>query len=98
MCESASGYVSNFIIYTGKSTTYLEKYEKYGTGIKAVLTLMDGFLEKGYCITGDNFYLSPDLEDILINQKTDIYGTIRVTRKDVPEELKNKTTEKGGKW
>lgn len=63
---STSGYVSNLMIYTGKSTSYLEKCEWYGTEIKAVLTLMDGFLEKGYCVTMT--ICIPDLVEILISQ------------------------------
>lgn len=43
----------------------------------------------------DNFYNSPQLADLLIQNKTDVYGTLRVSRKEVPGELKNKELEKG---
>lgn len=95
LCESSSGYVSNFIIYTGKNTKYLPQYEKYGVGIKSVLTLLDSLLDKGYCVTVDNFYNSPDLAEILISRKTDIYGTLRTNRRGVPDEIKNKKMKKG---
>ena len=95
LCESSTGYVVNFMIYTGKMTKYLPQYQNYGTGIKSVLTLMNGFLNKGYCIVVDNFYNSPELAEILISPKTDVYGTIKTNRKDVPEEIKNKKLKKG---
>jgi len=35
---------------------------------------------KAYCVTTDNFYLSSDLFDLLIHQKTDACGTARSSR------------------
>ncbi|GFW03841.1 piggyBac transposable element-derived protein 4 [Trichonephila clavipes] len=45
---------------------------------------MDRFLRKGYCVTIDNFYISPQLADILVREKTDTYGTVNKPRKDLP--------------
>ena len=45
---------------------------------------MDQFLNKGYCVTVDN-YMSPELADVLIKQNTDIYGTVNSRRKDLPQ-------------
>ena len=47
--------------------------------------LMDQFLNKGYCVTVDNWYMSPELADVLIKQNTDIYGTVNSRRKDLPQ-------------
>lgn len=38
-----------------------------------VLSLMKKLLGKGYCLSVDNFYTSPDLADLLISQHT-VYG------------------------
>lgn len=43
----------------------------------------------------DNFYNSPGLADLLIKNKTDVYGTLRVSRKEVPSELKSKKLKIG---
>ena len=45
---------------------------------------MDQFLNKAYWVPVDNWYMSPELADILINQNTDIYGTVNSRRKDLP--------------
>jgi hypothetical protein len=47
-----------------------------------VTTLLKSFLDKGDSMAIDNFYTSPDLEDILISHNTDLYGTVKMTRKD----------------
>jgi hypothetical protein len=46
------------------------------------MTLLKSFLDKGDSKAIDNFYTSPDLEDILISHTTDLYGTVKMTRKD----------------
>ncbi|GFT84196.1 uncharacterized protein TNCV_1150081 [Trichonephila clavipes] len=42
-----------------------------------------------------NFYSSPELADILIQSLTDMYGTLKPRRKDVPKELLSKKIDKG---
>ncbi|EEC06595.1 PiggyBac transposable element-derived protein, putative [Ixodes scapularis] len=95
LCESESGYISNLIVYTGKGTVTPDADSAMGT--KVVLSLMEPFLCKGYCVTVDNYYTSPELVDKLLQQKTDVYGTVRPTRKDMPpfNDLKLKKGEVG---
>lgn len=95
LCESKSGYVYNFIIYTGKNTVLDREFSDLPMSSQVVMTLMKPLLNKGYCLTMDNFYNSPQLADLLIGKKTDVYGTLRVSRKEVPKELKNKKLKKG---
>ncbi|XP_035212569.1 piggyBac transposable element-derived protein 4-like [Stegodyphus dumicola] len=95
LCESASGYIWRSIIYTGKDTSFDSKYNEYGLATKSVLSLLDPLLDRGYCLTVDNFYNSPELADILIRHKTDIYGTLRPSRKNVPAVLKATKVKKG---
>ena len=45
---------------------------------------------KGYCVTLDNYYTSPQLAEALVMNQTDTYGTLRLYRKEVPEQLKRK--------
>ncbi|KAF2893788.1 hypothetical protein ILUMI_12384 [Ignelater luminosus] len=74
LSESKSGYVYNFVIYTGK---------------------VKPLLNKGYCLTMNSFYNSPQLADILVSKKTDVYGTLRANRKEVPKELSTTKILKG---
>ncbi|GLV38146.1 hypothetical protein CBL_10113 [Carabus blaptoides fortunei] len=95
LCESKSGYLYSSRIYTGKGTKINDKYKDLPMSSQVVLSLMEPLLGMGYCLTTDNFYTSPQLADILIKQKTDMYGTLRLNRKDVPLELQKKKLKKG---
>ncbi|GFS69305.1 piggyBac transposable element-derived protein 4 [Trichonephila clavipes] len=95
LCEAESGYISDFLIYTGEGTVYNPKYSQYPVSNKIVLYLMDRFLGKGYCVTNDNFYMSPQLADILVTEKTDTYGTVKKTRKDLPVNFSKEKVPKG---
>ena len=55
---------------------------------RIVLSLIKELLEKGYCIYMDNFYSSPALFRQLSEQQTDAVGTVQVSRKNMPQELK----------
>ncbi|GFW84943.1 piggyBac transposable element-derived protein 4 [Trichonephila clavipes] len=72
LCESKSGYVWSLIIYTGKGTLFDEKYKHMCMSSQVVMTLMEPLLNKGHCLTTDNFYSYPELADILIQSLTDI--------------------------
>jgi len=95
LCESQTGYIWNSIIYCGKGTTFNEKYAQYGLSMSSVLSLVDALLGKGYCVTVDNFYTSPELLDILIRNKTDAYGTVRSNRRNLPSDFTRDKLKKG---
>lgn len=96
LCESETGYVYNFIMYTGASTVYGENlYTDEPLSARVVLELTNSFLNKGYCLFLDNYYTSPELIDKLLRQKTDCIGTMRVNRKGVPTEIKTIKFKKG---
>lgn len=94
LCESKSGYLWRIIIYTGKGTICNIDGQQLAFSTKIVLSLMEELLGKGYCLTVDNFYTSPELADILISQHTDVYGTVKLSRKEIPNELKKKELKK----
>lgn len=95
LCESSTGYVYNFLIYTGTDTNYGPKYNEEPTAAKIVLALSDTLLNKGHCLFLDNFYTSLYLSEKLVRQKTDCIGTLRLNRKGTPENIKNKKLDKG---
>lgn len=94
LCESSSGYIWKSVIYTGKETLFDKEFENYGLSTKSVLSLIKPLLNKGYCLTTDNFYTSPELSQILIENKTDIYGTVKPNRKGMPPLLKGAKLKK----
>ena len=95
LCESETGYIWNSILYTGKGTQFSAKYADYGVSTSSVFSLIDALLEKGYCVTLDNFYTSPELLEILIKHKTDAYGTVRSNRKNLPTNFAREKLKRG---
>jgi len=89
LCESGSGYIWKAMVHTGPSMDLKDSDD----GLKStriVLTLVDELLDKGYCVFVDNYYTSPMLFRQLHNQQTDAVGTVRLSRKHMPAELKKK--------
>ncbi|GBO33938.1 PiggyBac transposable element-derived protein 4, partial [Araneus ventricosus] len=95
LCESESGYIWNSCIYTGKGTVFHNDYNHLGVSTKSVMTLLHDLKGKGYCLTTDNYYTSPELAELLINSIIDICGTLRPNRKGLPALLKGSSVKKG---
>lgn len=95
LCESKSGYVWSFIIYTGKGTVINQNYAAYGLTSQIVLSLMEPLFNLGHCLITDNFYSSPQLSDILLTKQTDTYGTAKANRKEMPPLMHTKKVPKG---
>ena len=77
LCESSSGYLWSFIIYTGKDTVFQTAFISGDTNKTAaiVLSLVEPLLNKGRTLWMDNFYNSPALAQTLKSLKTDCVGT-----------------------
>lgn len=95
LCESKSGYLYATIIYTGKGTIINNTKQDMPMSSQVVLSLLQSLLGVGYCLTTDNFYTSPQLADILTKEKTDLYGTMRSNRKEIPVQFQQKKLKKG---
>lgn len=92
LCESSTGYMSKFQIYTGKSDTFVNTEVSLGADLggkttKVVLNLLQGLDRRGHNVTMDNFYNSPSLARYLKSQGFDCLGTLRVTRRNVPADI-----------
>ena len=73
LSKSNTGYLLNYIVYVGASTAYPNApanlqllFEDYTSPSKVVLSLFHRYLNKGYCVTLDNYYTSPELGKALI--------------------------------
>ena len=84
LCESNTSYLSNFIIYTGATTNYTTPlvnltmpFDNYNSLSKVVLSLMNDFIQCGYCLTFDNYYASPEINGTLLSLETDCNGTLK---------------------
>ncbi|KAG6454575.1 piggyBac transposable element-derived protein 4 [Manduca sexta] len=96
LCESATGYLLSFIIYTGKETkAEMKRAPMASTGFALVKRLMGPLLNKGYRLFVGNRLNSPLLARFLKRNGTDCVGTIRPTLKDVPYLIAKAPLEKG---
>lgn len=95
LSDSATGYIWNFFIYAGGETLYNPIYNHLPITSRIVFTLVHPLLGKGYCLYTDNFYTSVTMADLLNQQQTDIVGTVRLNRKDLPKYVKETKLKKG---
>ena len=86
----SNGYVCQFEVYTGKG-----KIQGFGLGESVVERLCKPLIGKSYKIFADNFFSSIPLAYSLQGKKIGYCGTIRASRKHIPELKKDKTMERG---
>ena len=83
-CDSKTGYLFQFDLYTGKKSDHIE----HGLGEGVVLTLTEK-LKNLYCqIFIDNFFNSPQLQFNLLQNGIFSAGTVRINRKNLPDKAK----------
>ena len=95
LCESDTGYVWNFLIYTGNDTNCSEQYRHLPTTEKIICSLCSPLFDKGYCLYTDNFYTSSTLADSLVERQTDYVGILKLNSRGVPHQVKEKKLKKG---
>ena len=74
--ESTRGYVLGRKVYTGKEANVVQK----DLWKRAVMSLMETFLDKDYYVFMDNYYISLGLFEELERKKTLACGTVRSNR------------------
>lgn len=85
LCDCETGYILDFIIYTGASTNIKEfEVADIGKSGNIVLTLLEPYLKNGHTLFVDNWYTSPSLFDYLYKNKTTACGTVKRNRKNMP--------------
>ncbi|XP_012273615.1 piggyBac transposable element-derived protein 4 [Orussus abietinus] len=95
LCESESGYIWNFFIYTGKETYCDSQYSEFNISARIVLQLCDELFERGYRLYLDNWYTGVPFIEKLCAHKTDVVGTIRKNRIGICEEVRETRIKKG---
>ena len=94
----ADGYISKFEIYQGKNGPMSEDPNMMGFGLgeKVVIGMANDLVGKNHQLCFDNYFSSVALMDYLKENGVRAYGTIRSTRKDLPDGLKaDKKMERG---
>jgi hypothetical protein len=83
MCDCKTGYILDFIVYTGAVSDI--DVSGLGKGADIVSTLLYPYLHKGHTLYVDNWYTSPDLFMWLHDRATNACGTVRKSRKNMPK-------------
>ncbi|KAF9405431.1 hypothetical protein HW555_013827 [Spodoptera exigua] len=65
------------------------------TPTNVVMSLMEGYLEKGHTLYTDNWYTSIDLGRKLLDKETHLVGTLCKNRKYLPKDVINGKIKKG---
>lgn len=91
-CET--GYILDYIIYTGSATEIREIDEKFGKSGNIVLTLTENYWNKGHRLYTDNWYTSPLLFQFLFEKKINCCGTVKANRKFMPSFDKKKSCKR----
>ncbi|GFR90701.1 PiggyBac transposable element-derived protein 4-like, partial [Elysia marginata] len=89
LCDSATGYCINILIYFGKDTSYNPDMDPEGSQAVKVFDYLMTPLVKGHHIFADRYYTSYPLLLYLTNRKTYFTGTLNANRKNFPPELKS---------
>ncbi|KAI5634128.1 transposase IS4 domain-containing protein [Phthorimaea operculella] len=86
LCESSTGYLWSFFVYTGKEDNPDTSLPSSLTlSSKTVVKLVRPLLNKGYTLFMNNSFNSPLLTRFLKRNKTDVVGFLGTTRQHVPE-------------
>ena len=83
LAESSSGYYLNSKMYTGKEGDAVQR----DLGRRAVMSVIEPYLDKGYYVFMDNYYTSVALFEELEERKTLACGTVRSNRSGLPREI-----------
>ncbi|KAJ8928485.1 hypothetical protein NQ314_018955 [Rhamnusium bicolor] len=83
-CDCKTGFVLNFIIYTGTTTDLLPDDFNLGKSGQVVLTLLEKYLNKGHVLYIDNWYTSSSLFLHLHNNQINATGTVKHNRRYMP--------------
>ncbi|KAJ8946215.1 hypothetical protein NQ318_013026 [Aromia moschata] len=81
-CET--GYILDYIMYTGSTTEIGEIDEKFGKSGSIALTLTEKYWGNGHRLYTDNWYTSSLLFQFLFENKMNCCGTVKANRKCMP--------------
>jgi len=78
------------------SLTVESEYFRHPQNSSLVLELSEPLFGCGHMLWIDNFFSSPELaRKLKIEHSTDCVGTLKLNRKNVPKEVKDKKLERG---
>lgn len=86
LCEQKPATRSHKLYIPGKYCIS-SGIQRITPSIQVVMSLMKPLLKKVHCLIADNFCTSPQFPDLLLENQTDTYWTVKQNRKEMPPEL-----------
>lgn len=83
LCDCKTGYVLDYMIYSGKGGEIVTDPDVGFSGA-VVKSLVEQYYGKNHILYTDNYYTSPHLAQFLHENDTQLVGTVRENRKDMP--------------
>lgn len=83
LCDCQTGYVLDFIIYTGTDVD-IRQDDPHGFSGAVVKALIDRYFKANHILYTDNYYTSPALTQYLLREETGTCGTVRQNRRHWP--------------
>ena len=89
LADSSTGYVYDFILYTGSEciSQLPSAFNHLPVSRQFVATLTQKILDKGHIAFCDRYYSSVALAETLASRGTGYVGTLVRNRKDLPKEV-----------
>lgn len=94
LCTS-EGITLDFLIYCGKGMFYDDDNSDLPSTERIPFVLMEQYLNKNHVLFTDNFYTSPTLAKLFLENGTYLCGTVRSNRKHFCKDLVSVQLEKG---
>ena len=90
LADSTTGYVYNFLLYTGREITLTLPctFSRLSIPGQFVMALMQDLLDRGHIVYTDRFYTSIPLADTLSSRGTGLVGTLVPDWKGLPWEVR----------
>ena len=88
LCETRTGYLWYFLVFTGKNTILQSSLITPDTltTAAAVRKLLESLFGHGHTLWIDNFFSNPELaRKLKIEHSTDCVGTLKLNRKNIPK-------------
>ena len=99
LADSNTGFVYNFILYTGREVTSQlpSAFSHLPIPGQFVTALTENLMDRGHVVFCDRYYFSVPLAEALSSRGTGYVGTLVRNRKDLPAEVRKQTFKmKGG--
>ena len=89
LCEAKTGYALQWLLYSGRESDSDERAPPCSVSYNIVQKLVAPHYGQGHIIYMDSYYTSPDVADVLQENKCGLCGPCNVSRSGMPHDLRS---------